>query len=83
MDELDPLSTLFVAHPDYDLQDERNEVDRLWQRQQAIDGLLSGTVPLDYCLDLLDEQGINPVQWVDASIENINLVMANDLIIVG
>jgi hypothetical protein len=81
MDELEPLLTVFVDHPDYNKSDEQAEADRLFQRQQAIAGLLDGSVPVDYCLDLLEAQGINPHAWIDASLQNMEWAMQGDLIL--
>lgn len=81
MDELDPLLTLFIVHPDYNSSDERAEADRLFQRQRAVGGLLDGSVAVDYCLDLLAEQGIDPLGWIDAVVDNTEWAMQGNLII--
>ena len=81
MDELEPLLTLFIEHPDYNGSDAFAEADRLFQRQQAISGLLDGSVPIDYCLDMLDEHGIDPHGWIDTVVANTEWAMQGNLII--
>lgn len=81
MNELDPLLTVFVDHPDYGASDARAEADRLCQRQRAIAGLLDYTTAIEDCLDLLSDQGIEPNSWIDAVVENIEWAMQGDLII--
>lgn len=47
------------------------ECQRLVERQQAIAGLLAGTVPLDYVEAMLDEHGIDPYQWAEVGESNL------------
>lgn len=76
LNPLDPLSTLKRENPDYNASDNRQEIEFLFARQQAIDGMLSGLIPVDYVLDLLEFQGIDPHQYANEAIANMDHAIA-------
>lgn len=80
---LDPLSTIFIDDPDYNQSDEDGEIQRLFQRQEAISSMLDGKISVDDALDLLQSQGINPDDYAAAAIDNMDWVMKNGLILPG
>lgn len=57
-----------LGNPDADPQE---EIRRLWERQRAIDGLLSGTIPIDYVEDMLAEHDIDPYEWAEVGEQNL------------
>lgn len=80
MDEYAPLETFILDHPDFNQQDEINELFRHRQRQQQLDKLLRGQItPCDY-VDALAELGLDPDQFIATAIDNMAYVMANDLL---
>lgn len=58
--------TYFQPHPDYNFEDIVAESNRLFQRQRAIQAMLDGILPPDILLDMLDEHGIDPIEYVNS-----------------
>lgn len=74
MDPLQPFLTFFKPSPDMSLSDIEAEIDRLVQRNQAIELMLQGTLEPDTVLDMLAEDDIEPYEWVEASAENCGIL---------
>lgn len=66
-----------VDDPDFNRSDEKSSLNALVQREQLIEGLVKGTEAIDTTLDCLAEQGINPDDWIDATLQNIDYVLDN------
>jgi hypothetical protein len=75
MDELTPLLTYATFQEGMSEQDWQREIEHLFCRQQAIAGLLDGTVEEDVVYDMLAEDDINPHEWVDAAIDNCEFLI--------
>lgn len=71
MDPLEPLLTWLNDNPDYSDQDYRQECDRLFTRQVAVDRMLRGELPADYVLDMLDSHGVDAARYADLAIGNL------------
>ncbi len=71
MHYLTPFLTLDSITSDYNPVDTEAEIQRLAVRQSAIEACLSGELPADWILDLLDYQGIDPVSYVDTVEANV------------
>lgn len=76
---LDPLLTWRTESPDFNAADNQREIEFLFARQQAIDGMLAGTVPPDVVLDLLEFQGLNPIEYADRAIANMDRAIAQNM----
>ncbi|MBE9182876.1 hypothetical protein IQ268_30535 [Oculatella sp. LEGE 06141] len=70
MSNITPLLTVATHTPEMTAEDWQREIDRLFRRQQAIASVVAGRLDDDVLYDLLAEDGIDPHQWVDASIDN-------------
>lgn len=70
-----PLQTFLVENPDFNASDLQSEIEKLFERQQAIAKLCSGEMLADDLLTLLEGQGLDPVEFVEASVDNINWLM--------
>ena len=76
---LDPLLTWLDVSPDFDDRDFQAECARLFQRQKAVDDLLSGHIKADELLDLLDLQGLDAARYADLAIGNLERAIAQGL----
>lgn len=81
IDPLDPLLTFYQEHPDHNQGDSLAETKRLFERQQAIDKLLHGTITPDELLDLIDSHGMDAAHYADCAVSNLNKVVDQQLII--
>lgn len=70
-----PLQTFLPENPDFSASDLQSEIEKLFRRQQAIAKLCSGELLADDLLDLLEVQGIDPCEFVDMAVENVNFLM--------
>lgn len=61
-----PFLTYYRDNPDYNDSDKDREFDLMNQRNSAIEDCLVGKQSADYVLDLLEDQGIDPVVYVDS-----------------
>lgn len=74
-----PFLTTFRENPDYDDQDSQKEIELLFQRQQMIDQLLTGNIPVDELLDCLNDQDYDVDDYVDTVVSNIEYHIENDM----
>ena len=81
MDLILPLSTFYRENPDYNLADSINETRLLIQRQGMVDKVLSGDEQPDTLLDLLDSQGLDPIEYINSVEFNVQLVLENGILI--
>lgn len=70
------LST-FRDNLDYNSNDIQNEINLLIARNNAIEDYLEGNLSVDYLLDLLAEQEIEPTMYIEAVEDEINYLSAN------
>lgn len=70
-DLLDAFSTDLQVDHDFNQVDLQAEIQRLFQRQKAIDALLRGEVDPDYVGDMLAEHGLDPNAWLAESLDNL------------
>lgn len=75
-----PFSTYLRQNPDFDAQDVQAEIEQLFERQSAIDDLLSGKQTPEYVLDLLETQGFDPSEYVDCVEVNVETAIASGLL---
>lgn len=75
-DPVAPFLTVFNPLPEMSLSDLEAEITRLNQRNQAIEGMLKGELPPSVLFDHLAEDGIEPDEWIEVSIDNC-LYIAN------
>lgn len=69
-----PFSTDYRDNPDFNESDRRDEANQLFQRQSMIEDVYDGVESADTLLDLLEFQGIDPVEYVDVCCENVYLI---------
>jgi hypothetical protein len=69
-----PFSTYLTASPDMSEADLKLECRRLFERQQAIGSWLDGKLPHDVLLDMLAEHQIDPYQWAEVSLDNVEVL---------
>lgn len=79
MPRLAPFCTFLTPHPDLSPGELQAEISRLYERQKAIDAMVHGELDLESLLDLLEDHEIDPEQWINTSISNIEYLMNNDL----
>lgn len=72
-----PFDTYLIEHPDFNQSDTMSEIEALFLRQRAIEGLVQGTLDAEYVLDVLEFQGIDPTTYVDSVQENVDLVICS------
>lgn len=77
MDSHAPFLTLSIECPDFDDQDTRSELARMMERNRAIAALADGSMHPDELLDLLEFQGLDPVQYVDEVESNVDWMIEN------
>lgn len=70
IDPLVPFLTFFTPSPDMSLGDIEAEIARLNRRNLAIDAALQGKLEEDVLFDLLAEDGIEPGEWIEVSLDN-------------
>lgn len=70
-----PFSTIFVPSADMSPEDYSAECARLFARQQAIDQVLHGELDDDVLYDLLAEDDIEPTEWAEQAIENVEFLI--------
>lgn len=76
MDLLTPFETWEIDHPDFNRVDALAETRRQQQRESAIWGLVSGSMPVDYVLDMMAEhEGIGADEFVDMVEDNVNYLI--------
>lgn len=79
IDPLDPLLTFLEDQPDYNEADFRQECERLFQRQKAIDDLLRGQIRAGDLLDLLDSHGLDAIRYEELAASNMERAIAQGL----
>lgn len=79
MDILDPFMTVFREHPDFDAGDARLESQQLGQRQDVIEQVMQGGESFDTLLDLLESQGIDPAEYINATAQNLDYIVDNGI----
>lgn len=77
MDSTAPFLTISTECPDFDDQDTRLELARMMERNRAIAALVDGSMHPDDLLDLLEFQGLDPVQYVDEVESNVDWMIDN------
>lgn len=70
---INPFDTYLFEHPDFNEEDRMLEIQRLFQRQRAIDCLLEGTLPPEVLLDMLEEHGIDAAHYAEQIAEVFRL----------
>lgn len=81
MDFINPFTTYFRDNPDFNESDRLNEVANLIQRQDLIQSVAEDGAPLDELLDVLEFQGIDPVEYVALIAANVEFAIAENLIV--
>lgn len=79
MTRLAPFCTFLTPSPDLNPGELQAEIARLYERQKAIDAMVHGELDAETLLDLLEDHGIDPEQWIETSIANIEYIMTNNL----
>jgi hypothetical protein len=82
MDKLLPLSTFYRDCDDYNSDDTWAEINSLIARQQAISDMLDGKITPNDLLDFLEVHGIKPLDYVEAVVSSIELVIDNQIAVV-
>jgi len=75
MDVADPFLTFFRENPDYSESDSLSECRALWERQGAVDQVIRGEEHPDLLLETLYDQGIEPSDYVDGVVNEIDYIM--------
>ena len=74
MTELSPFLTFFDPNPDLSPTEIEKEFNQMVERNQALDDFLGGKLPASDVLDILEANGVDPVEYV---IEVDNLLNLN------
>ncbi|WOB42975.1 hypothetical protein HNI00_07265 [Thermoleptolyngbya oregonensis NK1-22] len=77
MTSLAPFLTMSIEHLDFNDQDAQDEIIRMMERNCAIAALLDGSMHPDDLLDLLEAQGLDPVQYVNEVDSNVDWIIRN------
>lgn len=72
---LAPFNTFFTPTADMSLSDIQSEIERLYQRQKAIDACLHNELDEETLFDLLEAYGVDPVEWAETSADNIEFLL--------
>lgn len=70
-----PFQTFLPENPDFNASDLQTEIEKLFERQRAIAQLTQGEMLADDLLDLLEGQDLDPIEFVDMAVDNINVLM--------
>ena len=82
MDFLLPFSTYFCENPDFDGADSQKQSEQLIQRQELIQQVVYGEEQINVLLDLLEQQGIDPVDYVSFVEINVKEVIDNKVLVI-
>ncbi len=82
MDLLLPFSTYHRHEPDFNESDSLQESEALIQRQETIQSVLYGEADADYLLDVLENQAIDPVEYVAMVEANVNQVINHQVLVI-
>lgn len=63
---IQPFLTYYRQDVDYSVADAAHEFNLMVQRNEAIDAFLTGHQDVDYMLDVLNDQGIEPEEYLEA-----------------
>ncbi|MBD2259912.1 hypothetical protein [Pseudanabaena sp. FACHB-2040] len=74
-DTYDLFRTFCSEDPDFNRADERADLAQLIERETKIEGFLNGQTRLSEVLDCLSDQGIEPDDWVDTTVNNIEFII--------
>ena len=76
MSEFSPLLTFFGPNPDLSPPEIEKEFNQMLERNQALDDFLEGKLPASDVLDILEANGVDPVEYVIEvdSVLNLNLL---------
>lgn len=72
---LAPFNTFFTPSPGMSLADIQREIEQLYQRQKAIDACAHGELDEETLFDLLEDHGVDPVEWAEAAADNIEFLL--------
>jgi hypothetical protein len=79
----DVFNTYFVDHPDFNESDQRQETQRLLDRNGAIDDFLHGDIQEDELLDRLQEHtGVGADQFIEVVNDNVDHIIRNNIEVV-
>lgn len=73
------FSTWLETDPDFNSLDERNAIRRLDERQTALRDHLFYGLPLDEYLDVMNDQGFDPADYLVTVERNTEIVIANQI----
>jgi len=82
MNLLLPFSTYHRHELDFNESDSLQESEALIQRQETIQSVLYGEADADYLLDVLEHQGIDPVEYVAMVEANVNQAINHRVLVV-
>ena len=77
MDLLLPFSTCHRHEPDFNEADDLQESEKLIERQQVIQSVVLGDESASYLLDVLESQGLDPVEYVAMVEANVNYLVSH------
>lgn len=73
--QLAPFCTFFTPTAGMSLADIESEIAKLYHRQKAIDACVHGEMDEEDLYDLLADDGIDPEEWAETTVENIELIL--------
>lgn len=73
------FSTWLETNSDFNESDQTNAIHQLDQRQTALRDYLFYDLPLDDYLDVLNDQGIDPANYLLVVRKNIEIVIAQEI----
>jgi hypothetical protein len=82
MNLLLPFSTCHRHEVDFNEADDLQESEKLIERQQVIQSVVLGDESASYLLDVLESQGLDPVEYVAMVEANVNYLISHPNLIV-
>jgi hypothetical protein len=75
MAQISPLLTFFDPNPDLSPAEIEKEFHQMVERNQALDDFLEGKLPATDVLDILEANGVDPVEYVTEVDSVLNLYL--------
>lgn len=80
IDAFDPFRPWFNSHPDMDRSDERRAVEEMMVREELTQQFLAGQTDIETLWDCLAQQGIDPLEWTEATVNQVERVIDQGIV---
>lgn len=75
MDLYDPFRPWLDHNPDYNRADEYQAVEAMLLRDDLTRGYLAGQTDLDTLWDCLAEHGLDPLEWTESAVNQVDRIV--------